>query len=350
MKLKNIIYLFVILILISCNLKNGRKTKPEYYQFVETGSFGIRTKPILNREYLIFLSWYMDVYGRQKVLQILPKESIDSTIVLKGEYNKLATHSSPILKDYILNPKYLNYPVLGLTIEQVMEFEAWLSDRYNENILMKVNYLTFNPDQMDEDCFVLESFLVGQYEGSVMSDYRLLWEDNKYVPCFRLPYKEEVDFLNKNYPNNEVIRAYKFDKKDFLWKWDEWYFGKKRKRRDWVYGEYLAIKTNQNKEFKFKYDVYHDELLTDKSREFVNTKYINLDSLIRPVKEPYPFPMKGKYGHMNFVIIGNDSIGKPIISDRMSFDEIKASVNNKVYRIAYNKTIDAQYLPKTSQE
>ena len=165
---KKIIYLLLIFIFSNCNsLKKttGLKSNKSHPTFLETDTFGIRVKPILNREYLIFLSWYISVYGNshpEKIISILPKKSLNPKYGSNFQIEERLQASTSILKNYIFNPKYLDYPLIGLSPPQIMEMQRWMSDRYNENVLIEKGFLNFNPEQRDEDCFTLETLLVGQ--------------------------------------------------------------------------------------------------------------------------------------------------------------------------------------------
>jgi hypothetical protein len=68
--LKQILILTILFIIITaCNpSKKATETilNNENPNFIETKYFGIRTKPITNREYLICLAWHISVYNQVK--------------------------------------------------------------------------------------------------------------------------------------------------------------------------------------------------------------------------------------------------------------------------------------------
>lgn len=203
--------------------------------FVEFEDFGIRTKPILNREYIIFLCWYLDVYGQtypEKVLEILlfntPKIP-DLTLLQIGEaLTQPDTIFHPILKSYILQPKFIDYPLIGLSKHQILEMQKWMGDRYNENLLIDAEYLVPNFLQKDEDCYVIESAVSGQYEGTVWKywyDDNILpierWREHPHKPNFRLPYMSELMETKKKIGGDNRLIEYSFGKEDFLWIWSD---------------------------------------------------------------------------------------------------------------------------------
>lgn len=328
--------------MISISNCNNRSAKLiiQSSDFLEFDEYGVREKPILNREYIIFIAWYLDTYGLsypEKILEILPENSIEPNLILSTDYSHLTTKSSGILSQYILNPKYLNYPLIGLRVDQILELQKWLSDRYNENRLIDLGILNFNPLQMDEDCFVTESYLVEQYQGDLRKDKYINWEDKEFLPVFRLPFKEELVSIK-----NKVLykmRPYEFNKNDFLWKWDQYYLSTQNKE--------LTINTSDPLTFNYKSDyiVKPADPFTiqgDKEAIFKGSFYPKLDG-IRDIEDSskYPFEMKGKYGHMNFTIIGNDKSGKPkAINNKLSERIAIQNNTNKISVLVYSKIIN----------
>ncbi|MFK7774620.1 MAG: hypothetical protein AB8F94_20945 [Saprospiraceae bacterium] len=351
---KKTICLLLLFMFSNCNFSKktaGLKSNKDHPTFLETDHFGIRVKPILNREYLIFLSWYISVYGEsypEKVINILPKKSLDPRYGSNFEMNDILNASTSILKNYIFNPKYIDYPLIGLSSSQILEMEKWMSDRFNENALIEKKNLNFNPEQKDEDCFTLETLLVQQYEGSVRKAFsNRVWR-KEYLANFRLPYQKEIDLI-KNHPNFYTqLKEYPFNKKDFLWKWNKYY---------------LAISPNKNT-IILKHSIYSIELiyengfennntftdatLKDKSLEFSNKKYLDLgnpDGAKDQYENKYPYLEKNRSGQMQFVIVGIDDKNRPIVADPIQLKN-EGPLENKIFRIAFNKTLESQHLPK----
>lgn len=136
--------------------------------------FYISTKPVTNKEYILFLSWTASVYVDypEVLLNLLP--GIDTSSWSYENSNPFADslafrnymeHSRAFVSDYMFNPLYLNAAVIGITWKQANKFCHWLSDRYNEYSLIKGKYLIVNTDQRDENNFTTESFIFLQYEG-----------------------------------------------------------------------------------------------------------------------------------------------------------------------------------------
>lgn len=167
----------------------------------EASSNYISSKPITNREYITYLLWLQGVYVDYPsvVRDALPMSDTALTYndqvpaersYLQNRINLLNSKD----RDYIFNSKYLDYPVVGLSWLQAMQFCKWLSDRYNEYTLIKRKYLELDLYQKNEDNFNTEAFLADQYMGVAGEnrDLDVRFETGLLLPSFRLPMREEL--------------------------------------------------------------------------------------------------------------------------------------------------------------
>jgi len=356
--------------------------------FVEFEDFGIRTKPILNREYIIFLCWYVAVYGEwypEKVLEILPLtpeaanltlSELENIVVradtifhlssrrnipfdimpnsspkVKKTYQYIDTVFSPILENYILNPKFIDYPLIGLSKHQILEMQKWMNDRYNEDLLVDAKYLNFNPEQKDEDCYVIEAAIIGQYEGSVdkywydidydnMNIYAIdRWQKHPYKPNFRLPYANELVEIEGKMEFDNNLREYSFGKNDFLWEWDKHYFGIYKPIGYPLaqmyfmnyFGEDFPYPFPVNSEFQLPKESMVNLILEENEQQFNNIAY--LKDFDMDEDDDY-YPEKDSIGRMSFVIVGADKENRPLVADRIQASN--EPINNAIYRIVYN--------------
>lgn len=203
--------------------------------------FFISTKPILNREYITYLRWLEQVYvDYPSVLENafpgeLRKPLDYKTYDLNYEFrlNELIRSSEEFIKNYVFNPDYLDYPVIGLSWEQANDFCFWLTDRYNKYVLIKEDILFFSTDQLDEENFVTETYLANQFEALVHKGFKdkttgdirnVNWEDGILFPAFRLPTKAEFELvtaasdLSGDIYISGSIR-YEIGKNNFIWPW-----------------------------------------------------------------------------------------------------------------------------------
>jgi formylglycine-generating enzyme len=99
-----------------------------------------------------------------------------------------------LVNNYLRSPVFNNYPVLGLTVQQVMKYAQWKTDRLNEMILIREGIL--DPDTVSTDTssiFTTEGYLSGSYPerkilvpNSSPDSRRIRMEDGILMPRLRL--------------------------------------------------------------------------------------------------------------------------------------------------------------------
>lgn len=309
-------------------------TKRLKKQFIETEHFGISKQPITNREYLLFLCWNIHVYGMYNSIDLLP-EAKDVKKNINFKLEDYISNSSTVVRNYTFNPSYLDYPALGLNYDQVQEMLKWLSDRYNENVLLRLGYLNFTPDQKDSDCFVLESYLTNQYTGSVRNYKVLHWNDNKFLPVFRLPTQGEHEFMFLNSKEERVIKKYKYRRNSFLAFWNNYYFEKSGTTLILNLNRYHNIELKANNSFDFS-TISEVKVVFSSS---VKSGYRNLAYF-----KDTEYIEKDIDGKMPFVILGKNTSNDAIIGLPHRESDLQ-NLRTPVYRIAYNTVLEFKYWP-----
>jgi hypothetical protein len=343
--MKRILYPLLLLLIFGCDLNSILLKSIEFnrlkYSFIETENYGIRNKPILNREYLIFLCWQIDVYGDsfpRRILEMLPQPDLLTQkhqgiqISYEQVFDEL---ENEFFKGYVLNPKYLNYPVIGLTSRQIYTLQKWMSDRYNENVLIESGFLNFNPYQRDEDCFVLESYLINQYQGDARYDKKIYWKDNRFLPTFRLPYQYELNFLKLNLKNRESVREYKFNSKDFLSRWDKHFISVNNSKNEISLNLRRPFSIKNEKSIELSTQSIKDEVLNKENPIFTKLSYL----------DEAEYNEKDKYGMQSFIIIGENNFNRPIVANQINTQNDTVSVD-KIFWLTYSKIIDFEYWPR----
>ncbi len=341
--MKNIAFLLLFGCLsFSCsNLYNLSEARVNHkkYGFIDNYSFCYRENPISNREYLIFLCWNIETYSEsypEFVKSLFPEKVADLKTTIDSDFGAYFKTPTGIFKDYILNPYYLDYPVTGLTEESLKALYKFLNDRYNENLLIDIGHLNFNPNQKDEDTFSLEAFLSNQFVGDVRKNIKPIWKDNIFLPLFRPPYESENSYYQKIIYRGRLSspwRAFKMTKRNFLWRWNERYILSDKDFLELRLGQKTIIvnkESNQNKQYKLS-SFY---VLDDINNEFSDCKYF----------DEGPSQEKDKFGHMPFVVIGQNTNGRPIIKKVIDYLS-SYSPSWTMYQITYNKHIDFKYWP-----
>ena len=213
------------------------------YCKVDSDFVAIMQSPVTNREYIIYLQWMHGVFGPtfpEFFYKSIPGLNIDSLKARIGErygdceLNLILESCETFVKDYIFNPRYLDYPVVGVSWQNANNYGKWLADRYNENKLINEGFLDLVPTPTEQDYFNTDAYIAGFWQGQVRRklasnnesnpERNFEWSDNVFIPVFRLPTKEEITIGNKVTSTQECFKAYPFSKKHFLYKWHKQYF------------------------------------------------------------------------------------------------------------------------------
>lgn len=345
--MKNLRLLLLFVIIFNSSLLLGQKTELIYRKLNYTSEnlnifnndtikpYFISSNPITNIEYITFLCWIADVYKDYpyellKAFPNLNQNNIDSLIrnTFKVDLFPLLINSSALTRNYIFNPKYLSYPIVGIKWEQAMMFCSWLSDRYNESLLIHKGILVWNPWQINEVNFNSEAYLDEQYEGIIgqliydpaykNSERPVKWRDRILFPSFRLPSKDELllvkDLIKKS------LKVYGYN--PFLKRWIKTYISIKGNtlslnlvQHDHIHLTILSDDKFQlpsiNNITELSLDLKLPDCEPDIFKIFakINQPIISIDKKYKPVK-------KDSLGHMPYMIISEDSNSNPICIKR----------------------------------
>jgi hypothetical protein len=325
--------------------KKYRKLKhvSQYHLVINNDSiepFYISENPITNREYLTYLCWLSDVYRNYpvellKAFPNLDNKQIDSLFYKWFTPIQIRTlvEGTYFTEHYMFSPKYLDYPVLGLNWDQSMNYLNWLSDRYNESLLIKKRILELYHNQFSENNFNTEAYLMDQYEGLVNSliwdpetkqPRSVKWKDRILVPAFRLPSQNEINIVQQSIHSS--LEEYKPN--EFLKYWTNYYMEINK------YETILRIEGDNYLSFSYNKNVtmrpeYH-EMLGEISEITLNQQFVrnenstlkifsDLGQDIVTIKNTDDSILKDSLGHMPFIIIGEDENLNPIFIKRVDY-------------------------------
>lgn len=208
--MKKLLPLFFLLLLVSWKWRNKTDEIPPGTVRVETNFF-VDAAEIRNSDWREFQYWILRHIGEDSAFSILP-----DTLTWRSKENSYDSY----IELYYRHPAYNDYPVVGISFNQAIEFTKWRTHRVLEYMLIRdkkdVN-INLNPGK----CFTPQKYFEGNWQESIP-------DSNFRFPVFRLPTKEEwlkfsgADSLYK-YPfgfkiGKRMSWSYKMDSTAFLCK------------------------------------------------------------------------------------------------------------------------------------
>ncbi|MCW8939856.1 MAG: SUMF1/EgtB/PvdO family nonheme iron enzyme, partial [Flavobacteriales bacterium] len=122
---------------------------------VSISSFYMDETEVSNFAYLEYLYWLDRVFSLD--YPEVYKKAVPDTLVWRS---KLA-YNEPYVEYYLRHPSYRDYPVVGVNWLQANDFCAWRTDRVNEIILIREGLFEHYPNQINEDNFNTEAYMLG---------------------------------------------------------------------------------------------------------------------------------------------------------------------------------------------
>lgn len=185
MKISTYIIYLNLLILTGCSLFRLDASK---YPEAELPPGTIKLKDnfyfdrteITNHHWCEYLYWTSKVYGEES-------EEYSSALPDPKTWLKYDPSYSALDTFYLRHPSYRDYPVVGLTYEQVSDFAKWRSDRVFEYLLIREEVIVFHKTYNIDTFFTIEKYFFGQYM-NYQPDSRFM-----YYPSYSIP--SESDYL-----------------------------------------------------------------------------------------------------------------------------------------------------------
>jgi formylglycine-generating enzyme required for sulfatase activity len=121
---KKIVFLFIVTACFSFHLKRDKKFIPPGTVQITEYFFADETE-ISNFSWQEYEFWIKTKYGKdsKEHLAVLP-----DTLV----WRQKASNNEPYVRYYYRHPAYKNYPVVGISYQQAIEFCKWRTDRVKE--------------------------------------------------------------------------------------------------------------------------------------------------------------------------------------------------------------------------
>ncbi|MDB5018503.1 MAG: gliding motility lipoprotein GldJ [Mucilaginibacter sp.] len=149
---------------------------------VTVPSFYMDETEVANQDWLDYLHWISVTYPQDHELYY---NALPDTLV----WRKPLSYNEPYVDNYLRHPAFQDYPVVGVSWDQVQDYCSWRTDRTNENILReRGNLVAWNdlngtakgkgknatPAATNKDPFNTDIYLNGQYKGTGIDGKKMI--------------------------------------------------------------------------------------------------------------------------------------------------------------------------------
>ena len=138
---------------------------------VTVPSFYMDETEVANQDWLDYLHWISVTYPEDHELYY---NALPDTLVWRNPLS----YNEPYVDNYLRHPAFQDYPVVGVSWDQVQDYCVWRTDRVNENILRETGRMVawndlngtgkgkkVAPAPSNKDPFNTDIYLNGQYTG-----------------------------------------------------------------------------------------------------------------------------------------------------------------------------------------
>jgi hypothetical protein len=198
------------------------------------------------------------------------KISSDSVLLMKIGH---VYGSNSFAEAYFMHPKYMYYPVVGLSYKQAQDYTKWRSNVVYEGMLIKRGLIGYHHKRDSLNCFTIEKYLAGQFFNYTPSK-------KVPIPRFRLPTIEEWELIAQIHGgddwgidfNNKEVRKYQSKSSAFFLTKDYLISSKYlEKKKHEASKEIIPFTSNAESFFSYKDKVFH---LIGNVAEMTNTEGI----------------------------------------------------------------------------
>ena len=157
---------------------------------ISVSSFYMDEWEIRNKDWNEYVNWMRVVFGKtapKLVLKALPNVKV---------WREDLAYNEPQLENYFTHPSYNEYPVVGITWEQAMDFCQWRTDRANELALIQSGVIVppdySKLDQMNSLDTIANSFVFNTQKYLIQANYQPTSGKNQKKDLYGHPRKVDM--------------------------------------------------------------------------------------------------------------------------------------------------------------
>jgi gliding motility-associated lipoprotein GldJ len=183
------------------NAEQGAQTANSFQRRVTVNSFFMDQYEISNANWIEYLNWTKAVFHNNPA--IIEKVKPDVSV-----WREKLAYNEPYVESYFEHPAYRNYPVVGVTWEQAMDYCEWRTDRVNEKILIDMKKIkapqmdairqsNSSKDIAEKYVFSTSKYFYSGYNNPAATrkdTAKIGAQDGVLFPYFRLPTEAEWEY------------------------------------------------------------------------------------------------------------------------------------------------------------
>lgn len=139
-----------------------------------------------NFDWLEYTTWLERVYGKES-------EEYKAAIPNRDVWGEEFICLLQLRKHYANHPAYRDYPVVGISQQQAVDYLKWRSNRVMQYFLVKRKVIEFNNDSTPESIFTIEKYFAGEYQNTTPHKRYMQY------PVYSLPTPEQYLDISSSY-------------------------------------------------------------------------------------------------------------------------------------------------------